>query len=468
MFHATYSLKYQDMSNFDVTDWELRMSNALRALAKVQDGFLRDYWDSNGYPPQYSCNGKDDTPFPFDDYCHVYNDALTAKRSDQRRYYKPLVETLGPVRSLLRIHPAFAPILKMQLGPEAVHVGVLNGSTYTSVAQIVSGLMARQYYRSNKKFLNTAQELNSLLLLSSRQSSAPLSNDFDLGLDVDLFYGAEIPSKIELGKGYFIAPLSEFRDYIEPEWFRDRAPEQVKTGDLGLFFGIAAPFRWKPEIRHVHARIPDRRPRDAPPLFHRITAEFAELLSVVLRCPITWVYDFPGTVHKASTHLLGQHHKATSPRAGEFVGHFRDPFRKPEVANIELIQEAVILFSRKSETEYPTVAPLIHRFADTQRKFGRYAKEDQILDLAIIFERFSPEEKMRSKQLAKKVASTLGGSDADITKTEESFLHFYNIRSALIHGAKNDGDKKLLEEIDLALENGFRHARALLLKYLSF
>ncbi|MBO9436139.1 hypothetical protein J7394_18095 [Ruegeria sp. R13_0] len=199
------------MNNFDATDWEIRLSNALSGLAKVQDSFLRDYWETNGYPTQYTYNGKDETPFPTEAYYQVYNDALTAKLGDQRRYYKPLVGALAPVRSLLRIHPAFASILRMQLGPEAVHVGILNGSTYTDVAQLISGVMARQYYRSSKKFLNTVQELNSLLSLASRHATSPLSSDFDLGLDVDLFYGVEIPHKIELGYG-LVGEIAEVVD----------------------------------------------------------------------------------------------------------------------------------------------------------------------------------------------------------------------------------------------------------------
>ncbi|WP_420585018.1 hypothetical protein [Ruegeria sp.] len=124
------------------------------------------------------------------------------------------------------------------------------------------------------------------------------------------------------------------------------------------------------------------------------------------------------------------------------------------MVNVDLIQEAVNLFSRKSETEYPTIAPLIHRLAEAQRTFGRYAKEDRILDLTIIFERYYPKENTRSKQLNKKVSSALGGSDAEITETEEAFRHFYKVRSAIIHGAKRESDKELLQEIDVALENG--------------
>jgi hypothetical protein len=453
--------------NFDAIDWENRLSHALRALAKTQEKFLQDYWNVNGYPTRYSFNGKDETPFPSDDYSLVYNDALIAKKTEEREYYRPLVEALAPVRSLLRVHPALTSILKMQFGPEAVQVGIGNGQTYTGIAQIISGLMARQYYRPDKKFLRTVQELNSLLSLSSRHQTSPLKNNLDLGLDVDLFYGARIAEKYDLGGGYFIAPFTEFRDYVEPNWFQDRAPDQVKARDLKLFFCIAAPFRWKPEIRHVHAPLPDRRPRGVPPLFHRVAAEFAELLSVVLECPITWVYDFPSAISKTSSQLLGQHHGVTSAKAGEFVGKFHDPFRKQDPASPDHIQHAVELFSRKSETDYATIAPLLHRLAEAQRTFGRFAKEDRILDLAIIFERYFPEKNTYKDKLSLNVSNVLGGSTEERAQISSDIKHVYNVRNAIVHGGKKDRDAELLLEIDQALENGFRYARALLLNSIS-
>ncbi len=390
----------QTEPNFNALDWEIRLSNALSALTNIQENFLQDSWKVNGFPTRIPYNVKDETPFPNDTYISVYNDALFAKTAKEVSYYKPLVEALSPVRSLLRIHPALSPILKMQLGPEAVQMGIENSQTYTSIAQIISGLMARQYYRLDMNFLKTVKELNSLLSLSSLCKTSPLKNNLDLGLDIDLFYGAKITEKYDLGNGYFIAPFAEFRDYLEPNWFQDRAPDQVKARDLELFFCIAAPFRWKPEVRHVHAHPLERRPRSVPPLFHRVAAEFAELLSVVLESPITWVYDFPGAISKVSSQLLGQQHEVSTAKAGEFVGKFHDPFRTQDPINRDHILHAVELFSRKRETDYAIIAPLIHRLAEAQRTFGRFAKEDRILDLAIIFERYFPEKKTYKRNWA--------------------------------------------------------------------
>lgn len=456
-----------DLTDFDALDWETRLTKSLRALAKIQESFLQDYWSANGYPTRSCFNGNDETPFPTDDYSWVYEQALTTNTSTDKEYHRPLVDALAPVRSLLRVHPAFSSILKMQLGPEAVRVGIGNSQTYTGIAQIVSGVMARQYDRRQKQFLKTAHELDSLLSLSSRNMISPLENDLDLGLDIDLFYGAKVVRKYDLGNGYFIAPLEELREYIEPSWFQDRAPDQVQTRDLGLFFGIAAPFRWKPEIRHVHAPPQDGHPRDVPPLFHRVAAEFAELLSVVLECPITWVYDFPGAISKVSSQLLGQYHDPTSARPGEFVGKFHDPFRRLDPVNPDRITRAIELFSRKSETNYAAVAPLLHRLAEAQRTFGRFAKEDRILDLAIIFERFFPKEEIYRKELSLNISNLLGETDEESAQIGEGVEHFYRIRNAIIHGGKKKGDSELLLEIDLALENGFRYARALLLDSIS-
>lgn len=216
------------MTDFDPSDWETRLSDALRALAKTQISFMEDYWNANGFPTQYSFNGKDETPFPTYDYYRVYEAALTAKTSKDKEHYTPLAEALAPLRSLLRVHPAFATVLKMKLGPEAVQVGIINGQSYTSIAQFISGFMARQYYRPNKKFLWTAQEINSLLSLASRHNTSPLSNDLDLGYDIDLYYGAKIDKKYDQGGGLLVLPFSELREYIELIGLRTERPIKSK------------------------------------------------------------------------------------------------------------------------------------------------------------------------------------------------------------------------------------------------
>ena len=205
-------------------------------------------------------------------------------------------------------------------------------------------------------------------------------------------------------------------------------------------------------------------PRDVPPLFHRVAAEFAELLSVVLERPITWVYDLPGSISQTAALLLGQYRYTGSKKAGEFVGNFHDPFRKRGSAPSELIQSAVDIFARKSVSNYAVQAPVLHRLSNAHRTFGRFAKEDRILDLAIIFERCFPDEQTYKTKLGLKISETLGKSHAERVQIRADIEHFYDIRSAIVHGGKKEGDTERLREIDQALSNGFKYARALLLK----
>jgi len=125
------------------------------------------------------------------------------------------------------------------------------------------------------------------------------------------------------------------------------------------------------------------------------------------------------------------------------------------------------LFSRRSLTDYATIAPLLHRLAEAQRTFGRFAKEDRMLDLAIIFERFFPEETTYKDKLSLKISNVLGGSSEEKYQISADIAHFYSVRNAIVHGGKRERDAKLLLEIDQALENGFRYARALLLNSIS-
>ncbi len=104
---------------------------------------------------------------------------------------------------------------------------------------------------------------------------------------------------------------------------------------------------------------------------------------------------------------------------------------------------------------------MLHRLAEAQRTLGRFAKEDRILDLAIIFERYFLEEKTYKKELSLNISKLLGQTTEESAQISEGIEHFYKVRNAIAHRGKKEGDSDLLLEIDLALENGFRFARTL-------
>ena len=56
---------------FVAEDWVDRLAQALSGLAQAQQPFLEEYWRHN--PRDHVVvDGKDETPFPLDDLCHVY------------------------------------------------------------------------------------------------------------------------------------------------------------------------------------------------------------------------------------------------------------------------------------------------------------------------------------------------------------------------------------------------------------
>ena len=82
---------------FDSNSWCSRLAPALSQPAKIQEPFLEAYWQASSYPARFSFNEKDETPFPKDDLAHLYDLVRPAKRSDEKKFYKPLRDALYPV-----------------------------------------------------------------------------------------------------------------------------------------------------------------------------------------------------------------------------------------------------------------------------------------------------------------------------------------------------------------------------------
>lgn len=61
----------------------------------------------------------------------------------------------------------------------------------------------------------------------------------------------------------------------------------------------------------------------------------------------------------------------------------------------------------------------------------------------------------------------IGGETIGLFAKRDGIQNVRRDQCEIIHGAKRESDKELLLEIDVALENGFRYARALLLNSIS-
>ncbi|MBL4749099.1 MAG: hypothetical protein JKX71_00705 [Amylibacter sp.] len=460
-------MKVKEMLEFYQKDWENRLATVLGSLERVQKPFLKNYWQTSGYPTQVIFNGIDETPFPFDDYIQLYEDARFASKYESTKYYEQLLSAMSPVRGVLRDHPCLSRVVGKNIGVEEFHTGILNGSSWTNFNHLIAGLMWRKWSRREKSFETTVSEFNAMLLLGMRMLDHPLEDGLDKGLDVVLFYGAKITEEVGLGEGYSLIPFFKLEDYIDRNALRDMAPRQVEERRLEQFFGVVHPFRWRPEFRSMND-YRDSKPRTVPPLFHRKTAEFAELLSVVLEVPITWVMTLEGCINLKSCQLLGKDHDFGNKRYGRFVGHLHSSFRTPVSSDLGSIEYARDIFARKRDSDYAEIAPLIHRLSKSMRKEGRFSSEDRVLDLAIVLERLfkpNPNRKVGTlTQLQNSLVECLDCDEDDKDKLRGEMKHLYEVRSAIVHGPNKEKNRTRLKELDKAWRAGFKFTREAVLK----
>lgn len=451
---------------FNSKAWEERLISALGALASTQEPFLKAHWETNGFPTTYSFNGRDETPFPTDVHYDLYEAALHPERSGNTEYLKPLSASLSSVRGVLRSHPSLSRALGLTIGVDDFQIGILNGSSWTSLSYLIVGQMARRDALSEKSFTKPVAELNSLLQLSNGTCSSPLPSDLDRGFDVELFHRVYIQNYVDLGEGYLLMPYSQLSDYIDSEWLEDIAPDQVHHRDFRFVCAIVHSFRWNPEI-HPRNSESKRRVRTPPPLFRRYAAEFMSLLAVSQGKPITWVMTLEGCVSRYASCLLGKIHSKGSTRKHRSIGHLFDPFNKEQATDRQIIEEARGLFAKRRDTSYPELAPVIHRLAEALGRDGQYAAEDKVLDLAVVFERlFKTSGRGISLNLQNAVADALGHDDESKNRLRKAMKHFYDVRSAVVHGPTDEKKRRLRMELKTAYRNGFEMARNSLLKEL--
>ena len=139
--------------------------------------------------------------------------------------------------------------------------------------------------------------------------------------------------------------------------------------------------------------------------------------------------------------------------------------REPDMA---ILDEAGKLFGERNDDRYSDCAPAIARLAEALARSGRFTVDDQILDVAIVLERIhKPDGRGISAQLQESVASLLANGSEEQTRMKEEIKHFYDVRSAIIHGPKDERKRRLLGERTEAFQAGFDLARRSVLKLLS-
>lgn len=450
---------------YSLNTWCDRLVPALNQLAKVQVPFLEAYWQASSYPTRVSFNGIDETPFPKDDVADLYDLARMALRSGEKKYYDPLREALDPVKGILRSHPSLARALGKRVGNDEFHVKILNGTSLTWLTQIVAGLLERAYYHGDDGYKKAARELGSILDLSSTSLDVDVPNELDLGYDLLLFHGPEIHNEFEIQEGLIVKPAAVLSDYLDREWIRDFVPEEMDRRDWRQIGAVVRPFHWRPAFRRK-TDYREERP-SWPPRFEDDALTFLEILSIANQTPILPFMLIRGCVHRSAHGLLGLAHSRGGSHPIRQVGRRRDPFRAPPQLQHSSINLAKQAYSKRGDEEFERFAPIIHRLSEALERLGRFGANDRILDISQSLElMFMPKGGRISQRLQDGMAELLGVDETHQDDIRAAIKKFYDVRSAIVHGATDARRKRNLEDRRSAFVSGFNLTQQALFKML--
>ncbi|WP_170755632.1 HEPN domain-containing protein [Ruegeria lacuscaerulensis] len=438
--------------------WCARLAAALQCLEKVQRPFLEKYWQTNSYPEQISFNGKDETPFPKDDLCEVYDLARRAIQSSEIKFYEPLRSALDPVRGILRSHPALGRALGPVIGNDEFRTTILNGSSLTWLSRLICGLMERANEEHISGFETASAELGALLDLSTHTLKTNIPNNLNIGFDLLLFHGPRIDAEIDLQDGLFIKPAADLRNFLEVEWLRDFVPENIDHRDWRQIGAVVRPFRWRPAFERKTDFY------DRPPIwpveFEADAFEFIDLLAVANQTPIIPFVLLRGCIHRTACNLLGVRQSHGGIHPCRLVGKRYDPFRSPPKLHKSAVHQAMKVYKSRENVDQIRLSAVVRRLSEALARDGRFGADDRILDVSQSIElMFEIKGTGIGKKLQKAMVDLLALDEEHAEEVRNAVKHFYDVRSAIVHGASDAYRKRLLEGRQRAFRSGFNLAK---------
>lgn len=453
-------------AEFSVDEWIELLAHALPNLAEVQEPYLREYYKYN--PRVYSNLGmRDDntSTFALDDLRDLYAMAHHSHAFAKEKEYAVLCTALNPVRHILRSHPTLRRVLSPIVGEDDFWMQILGSGSLTSLTDLIAGLMVRAGELPGDGGLRLAvNELNTFLVAAEKDKITGVLGDLNVGYDMVLFHGLTLKQRIDIGGEMAVLPFDQVQAFLERRLVEELAPPGAGFNDWRSVVAVVRLFRWKPVFQRKGYERKLELGRPVP--FFREAEIFLELLAVAHEVPLLCLAALPNCINRSASRLLGLEHHNGSFQRGRSAQDLNGFEVSPELV-LEVLAEAKEAFNNRRRNRYETMAPVISRLAEALARGGQYAAEDKVLDVAIAFERmFKPKGRYISKQLQEKVAGFLGGDGEAQSQIRETMEHFYDVRSAIIHGPRDGKKRHLLEEKNEAFNAGFSLARRSLFKML--
>jgi hypothetical protein len=443
---------------FDVESWVERLTRAMQELARVQD-------DYGAAPYGRRTSGTHGGGFrnPSEEFRDLYRRALLQESCTCQERSGPMGAVLTEVQDILSGHPAWAELLESS-GNGEIWFEFPNSAGRKDLLSVVAGLMARGREAGEYGARVACSELALILAPADEADGHPVRDELLTGLHVVLFQGLTFGEEVSIGDDLQIVPFGGLGDYFDMDSLERLAPGAVKRQAEDFTAAIVKPFRWKPEF-----------PADGPPSRfdkHGIGSLvedadiLIELLALYHAAPAVRVMALTPRVHRRACLLLGslEDHRGIGGNRRSWMSGW---LSRPVEARRDAIDAAVAAFSDRNGERYRHCAPVIARLVEALARRGRFGADDGILDVAIALERmYRPKDRGIGAQLQRRVAEFLGGDEEERSRTKSEIKHFYDVRSAIIHGPKDGRKRRLLKERPKALRNGLELARGSVVKML--
>ena len=443
---------------FDVESWVERLAGALGGLAEVQ----RDHWEELHGRTAGSAH-RDESREPWEGYWRFYHRASEIESRIFERRYGPVRAALTEVKGILSEHPAWAGPLESSDDGQ-IWVALPNSAGMKSLLPIVAGLMARGREAGEDGFRVACWELHLLLEPGDEEDRDPVREDLLTGYHVVLFQGLMFDEEAPIGNNVSIMPLERLDTFLDAGLLERLEPGAARRQAEEFTAAIVKPFRWQPEFGKDGEDVKSDWSEDES--YFEDADVLIELLALYHAAPAVRVASLTPRLHRRACLLLGSldYHRNFSGRRRSWMSGW---LSRPVEARRDAIDAAVAAFADRDGEGFRHCAPVIARLTEALGRRGRFGTDDRILDVAIALERmYRPEDRRISVQLQHSVAEFLGGDEEERSRTKREVKHFYDVRSAIIHGPRDERKKQLLEERPEALRNGSGLARRSVIKVL--
>lgn len=445
----------------DDDSWVGRLSVALPTLAKVQEPFLREYWEQNGGVRVEYDRRSGKRVFPLDDLRDLYSIARQSNELGASEHYAPLLEALDPVRYILLSHPALAQVVSPIIERDEFWMQILNTGGLTCPTDLIAGLMARVHELSDDRFQRAASEMEALLDPGVERGAISLPGGLDVGYNITMFYGLTVKEIADAGEGIAIVPYEEVRSFVDESLVEELAPDGAGFHRWRSVGAVVRPFRWKPLFSRSGYE------REAvlqnPRSFFRDARTFLDLLAVAHEAPVVPLAESSYCINRSTARLLGR--DGHGPGASwQNPAKNIDGFNECPELELEPLAEAREAFDNRKSQQYSKVAPVVGRLAETLDPKGRFAAETRVVEIGTALERmYEIGKKKITRKLQDRISGYLGTDEESRERIKVKVKEFYDARSEIVHGRR---DKMSPLRTDAAFFKGLNIAKQSVFKLL--